>query len=155
MEIFDYDKEKIRVVDMKTSNDAGFSLIELMVVVAIVGILSAIAIPNYADYVVRSKVPDATSGLSVKRVRLEQFFQDNRTYIGAPDCTADAVTSRYFTFSCVADPTATAYQLQAVGRDSMNGFTYTVDQSNARTSTVPTGWTASTSCWVTRKSGQC
>jgi type IV pilus assembly protein PilE len=53
----------------------GFTLIEVMVVVAIIAILAAIAIPNYADYVTRSKVTDAVSGLSEMRVRMEQYFQ--------------------------------------------------------------------------------
>jgi type IV pilus assembly protein PilE len=139
----------------------GFSLIELLVVVAIVGILAAIAIPAYSDYVLRGKVPDATSALGSKRVKLEQFFQDNRTYVGAPDCAADTATSTNFDFSCSVGPTATAYTLQAVGKAGMSGFTYTIDQSGAKTTTIaapaPAGWTAASpnNCWVTRKGGSC
>src|SRR5258708_6947981 len=61
---------------------AGFTLIEVMIVVAIVGVLAAIALPNYSDYVKRSKIIEATSVLSDLRVRYEQFFLDNRTYTG-------------------------------------------------------------------------
>lgn len=133
----------------------GFTLVEVMIVVAIVGILAAIAIPNYSEYVIRSQIPDATSGLATKRVRMEQFFQDYRTYVAAPDCTADQTASKYFNFSCDGDPTATQYKLQAVGKGSMAGFTYTVNQDNAKTTTAPSGWTGSNSCWVTKKSGEC
>ncbi len=134
----------------------GFTLIELMVVVAIIGILSAVALPMYTDYVTRGRIPDATSNLATKRVQMEQFFQDNRTYVNATPCTADSTTSKYFDFSCSVAGTATTYTLQAVGKTSMAGFTYTVTESNAKsTSAVPTGWTSSTSCWVTRKDGAC
>jgi type IV pilus assembly protein PilE len=139
----------------------GFTLIELMVVVAIIGILAAVAVPAYSDYVVRSKIPDATSNLASTRVRLEQWFQDNRTYVGF-DCTAPSSgaspASKYFTFSCTAQ-TATAYTLQAQGHDWMAGFTFTVNESNAQqTTAAPTGWAAAampTSCWITKKGGQC
>lgn len=138
---------------MKTQN--GFTLIEIMIVVAIVSILAAVAFPAYTDYVVRGKVPDATSTLATKRVQMEQFFQDNRTYVAAPACTADTAASQYFDFSCAVQ-TATTYTLQAVGKGTMAGFTYTIDQDNAKaTSAVPTGWTTNTTCWVTKKGGAC
>jgi type IV pilus assembly protein PilE len=135
---------------------SGFTLIELMVTVAIAGILAAVAIPSYSDYVTRGRIPDATSNLAVKRVQMEQYFQDNKTYVNGPGCVSDSTSSRYFTFSCSAAATASAYTLQAVGAGSMTGFSYTVDQSNAKaTSAVPSGWTANAACWVTKKSGAC
>ena len=155
---------------MKTQN--GFTLIELMVVVAIIGILAAIAIPNYTDYVTRGKIPDATSGLAAKRVRMEQFFQDNRTYVAVAPATndcgpgtvllpyPDTTTSPYFDFSCVAaDATATTYTLQAAGKASMTGFTFTVKETGARTTTtdaalIAKGWTGA-NCWIRSKAGAC
>lgn len=134
----------------------GFTLIELMVTVVIVGILAAVAIPSYRDYVTRGKIPDATSNLAAKRVQMEQFFQDNRTYAGAPACNLDTATSRHFDFDCSAAPTATAFELRAVGKGTMAGFTYTVNQSNAKaTAAVPSGWTTNASCWATAKGGTC
>ena len=133
----------------------GFTLIELMIVVVIVAILGAVAMPAYNDYVVRGKIPDATSNLATKRVQMEQFFQDNRTYVGAPACTADSVASQHFDFSCAVQ-TASAYTLQAIGKGNMAGFTYTITEANVKaTPAVPTGWTANATCWVTKKGGSC
>jgi type IV pilus assembly protein PilE len=148
---------------MKTQQ--GFTLVELMIVVAIVGILSAVALPAYSNYVIRGKIPDATGGLSVKRVQMEQFFQDNRTYLAGTGCTADTTTSQYFNFSCaVADggvvATTTVYTIAAVGKGSMAGFTYTIDQANTKTSTIvapaDSSWIGNSgSCWITKQGGAC
>ena len=152
--------------------DFGFTLIEIMIVVVIIGILAAIAIPSYQDYVRRGQITEATNGLSDLRVRMEQFFQDNRTYPAAcvPPPVPPAVTAatdlvvpvgQYFTFTCpAASLTATTYIITATGivGSRLAGFTYNIDQANARGTTVTsaTGWTAGIyTCWVTSKSGSC
>ncbi len=141
---------------MPTGRTKGFTLIEVMIVVAIIGILAAIALPAYQDYVTKAKIQDATSALATKRVQMEQFFQDNRTYAGAPACNADSSTSQHFDFSCSVAGTATLFTLQALGKDTMTGFTYTIDQNNARaTPSVKTGWTSNANCWVVTKGGSC
>jgi type IV pilus assembly protein PilE len=137
---------------------SGFTLIEVMITVAIIGILAAIAMPAYTDYVMRGRIPEATSTLATRQVQMEQFFQDNRTYVGGPGCTADSTTSKYFDFSCSGAATATAFTLQAVGKGAMAGFTFTVDQANAKsTAAVPSGWAqpSPNTCWVTKKGGIC
>jgi type IV pilus assembly protein PilE len=141
----------------------GFTLIELMVTVAIVAILAAIAIPSYTDYVRQGKIPEATSALSARRVQAEQYFQDNRTYqnTGAfvnPACVVDT-SGKSFDFACTAQA-ATTYTVQATGKNAMAGFIYTIDQNNNRTSPfsgAPAGWTshAPDNCWVTKKGGVC
>ena len=53
----------------------GFTLIELMIVVAIIGILAAIAIPAYQDYTVRSKMTEAIAGMSAAKVAISEYYQ--------------------------------------------------------------------------------
>lgn len=139
----------------------GFTLIELMIVVAIIGILASIAYPNYMDYVTRGKLQEGASALSDQRIKMEQFYQDNRTYANGP-CTDNTLTpdTTNFTYDC-GTPTANAYTITATGLGSVNNFTYTINQANAkRTTSAKTGWgTASTgtpaTCWHVRKGGSC
>lgn len=135
----------------------GFSLIELMVAVAVVGILGAVALPAYRDYVKQGRIPDATSNLASVRVQMEQWYQDNRAYNGTGNPCTTLPTSSYFTFTC-STITASAYTVQAAGSGDMTGFTYQIDQSNAKsTVAVPTGWSlpSPNNCWVTKKGGTC
>ena len=55
-------------------NQKGFTLIELMIVVAIIGILAAIAIPAYQDYTVRSKVTEVVAGMSAAKTSISEFY---------------------------------------------------------------------------------
>jgi len=138
----------------------GFTLIELMIVVAIVAILAGLALPAYKDYVIRGRIPAATANLAAQRVKLEQYFLDNKTYVGA--CATNTVAplppADDFTYTCPT-LTATAFTVVATGGTKMNGFIYTIDQDNTRVTTgLPADgkWgTAPIQCWVTRKGGVC
>lgn len=141
--------EKIRLRLAPGPREAlGFTLIELMVAVAIVAILMSIAIPTYRDYVRRGAVEEATALLGGGSVALEQFFLDNRTYVGGP-CPGD---TKYFTTACTL--AATTYTITVTGSGNLSGFVYTIDQAGARTTQGP--WNSGTAtCWITRKGDTC
>ncbi|MEO8848031.1 MAG: type IV pilin protein [Casimicrobiaceae bacterium] len=140
-------------------NVRGFTLIEMLIVVVLVGVLAAIALPSYFQYVQRSKIIEATTGLSNMRAKFEQFFLDNRTYVGAcaqyqPNIQAQI---KAFVLACDAPAaTATTYTLTATG-DATNAmdpsFVYTVNEQDVKTSAGPYG--SSGTCWVTRHDGSC
>lgn len=131
----------------------GFTLIELLSVVAIIGLLASIAIPSYREYVQRSRATEATALLSDMRIRMERYFQDNRTYAGGP-CTPVG-GGEYFVYSCPVPPDATTYILQAVGKvePGLSGYVYTVNQNNDRTSSLPDGTAGN--CWLIKKHSTC
>lgn len=146
----------------RTSRRAtGFTLIEMMITVAIIGILAAVAIPAYSDYVTRGKIPEATGALASMRINLEQYYQDNRNY-GSDDenCGVANPVSDNFAYRCTwgGGGTSQFYTITATGKSDkgMDGFIYTIDQAGNRSSTVSTKWGGATSaCWVTKKGGGC
>jgi type IV pilus assembly protein PilE len=150
------------------SRTAGFTLIELMITVAIVAILAALALPAYSDYITRSKLTEATNGLADFRVKQEQYYQDNRAYgTAAAGCGANTTNFssafKYFDFSCAATTTTTPpfqdYTATMTGKSGtpVAGFTYTVNNANLQTTTaLPAKWgSVSGTCWVIRKGGGC
>lgn len=136
----------------------GFTLIEVMVTVAIVGILAAVAYPAYRDYILRGRLADATNALSAMQARLEQHYQDNRTYASvtaAASPCASSSTVKSFTVSCPV-LSATAYRITAVGSGVTEGFAYTLDQQDTKSSTVSAAWGGATrACWVLKRGEAC
>ncbi len=147
----------------RRNSEAGFTLIELMIAVAIIGILAAVAYPSYRDYVLRGQLVDATTGLSTMQADMERHFQDNRSYdtVGTfttPCAVAEAGrTFGSFVLSCSAKA-ATTFTLQAVGSGPTAGFTFTVNHQNVRATTaVPSdsGYVTCTSRWILKKGQSC
>jgi type IV pilus assembly protein PilE len=141
---------------MKRSNK-GFTLVEVMVTVAIIGIITAIALPQYRGYVMRARVTEAFSALGGLQPSLEQYWSNNRTYVDFDKAADKRMPASTVNFSyALTNPTTTSFTLTATGQGKMAGFVYTLNQTGDRaTTSVPTGWTLTATCWVDRSGGEC
>lgn len=145
----------------RRASAAGFTLIELMITVAILGILAAVGYPAYTDYVRRGQVPEAMAAMADYRVKMEQYFQDYRNYgttnggACANGTNAPAWTNfrpagaKHFTYSCVTS--IDGYVLTATGSaGQVVGHVYTVDENNAQRTTQFKGAAVTKNCWLVK-----
>ncbi len=139
------------------SFEAGFSLVELMVALAIAAIIAAFAVPAYRDHTLRSYLPEMSSSLQLSALRLEQYYQDHRSYRNGTECGVTLPRSERFSFSCTVPEDGQSFLLTATGRDAMVGFAYTIDQQGqTRTTSLPDAWgTAPLDCWVMKRGARC
>ena len=156
---------------------SGFTLIEVMITVVVIAVIAAIAIPNYTDYVTRSKFTEATGHLSDLRVKMEQHYQDNRRYstdaaggtCGIPGGNSPTVSvTQYFTYTCSSTARNAAgdqqFTLTATGRaeQGLSGIAFTINHSNTKATTVTAstpmadkGYASNAGSWIRKKPSQC
>jgi type IV pilus assembly protein PilE len=143
------------MMQAKKPGSRGFTLIELMIVVAVMGILAAVVYPSYTSYVRRGKIATALSEMTAVRVRLEQYYQDNRNY-GPPAGTTCGIANPSadgFTFTCVTSNTAQNFLMTATGSGGMTGHVYTMNDADLKRTVTFEGVDVDKSCWL-KKSGE-
>lgn len=119
---------------------SGFTLIELMIVVFVVAILMAIAIPSYSNFVERSKMRSAQADLIALTVNIENDYQRLLSYpvLAESDVLEDRYTgwnpaSQDFGYHAIS--TATTYTIVATGQGSFSGCSLSITNENVRTAT--------------------
>jgi type IV pilus assembly protein PilE len=138
----------------------GFTLIELLITVAVVALLATVALPSYTGYVARGKIVEGISALADYRVKMEQYFQDNRNYgTAGGSCPVAAPASSNFTFSCLvgaATPSAayaaTATSIAGALGGATGDYTYSISETNAKTTPRFKGAPVAKGCWLIRGS---
>jgi len=132
---------------MKANRQMGFTLIELMVVVAIVGILAAIAYPAYTQHVLKTHRRAAQACLLELAQWMERYYTNRMTYAGAtlPNTTCRNDLATRYTFSFRGTPDANSYTIQAVrvtpGPQASDACgTLTVNHTGARSPTTAGCW---------------
>lgn len=119
---------------MRNMRKNGFTLVELMIVVAIIGILAAVAYPAYTRHVVKSRRTDAQRMLQEQAAGIERYYTVNSTYMNGASCgNFTAASMAYYGFACVGS--ASSFTLTATpipGRSQASDGNLTLNNTGAK-----------------------
>ncbi|WP_298623636.1 type IV pilin protein [uncultured Legionella sp.] len=130
----------------------GFTLLELLVTLVIIGILVAIAYPSYLHYIQKSRRTDALAILTQDQIIMERCYSQNFSYVAACSAmpTFPQTTPEGFYSINISNQTATTYTLTATPQGNQANDTtcasMSINQANVKTATDATA-TAQTECW--------
>ena len=120
----------------------GFTLIELMIVVAIIGILAAIALPAYQDYVVRSKMSEAAAAIAACKTSVQEYASTRTSWPADVDDAGCSTTATQYVASMAVSGTGVI----TAGTTNTGAGNCNLVLTPAGTATAITGWSGSTTC---------
>lgn len=141
---------------MESKTSSGFTLIELMIAIVIIGVLAAIAVPTYQEYIKKSRRAEAAAVLTEAAQQLEVYYSQNGRYCDTSACaniapviqtTVPAGGTAYYNVGASAI-TATSYTLNATPVGGMAGDecgTFTITQTGQ--TSVSGGSLGAAACW--------
>lgn len=114
----------------------GFTLIEMLIVIAIIGVLASIAIPSYKNYMYTSRRAEGKTDLLKIQLGMEKWRANNNTYPSALSDAGFTDNSSYYNYA-ISGNTSSAYLLTATAQSSQTGdsgcTSLTLDQSGTKT----------------------
>jgi type IV pilus assembly protein PilE len=136
------------------SMQRGFTLIELMIVVTIIGLLAAVAIPGYAQYVRRAHRSEGMAALSALAAAQEKYYLSNNTYTSdiSDLKMSDTTEHGYYTLKITAADATAFTALAAPGSSSpqledTDCQVFTLNSAGSRTSTNASSGDSTADCW--------
>lgn len=139
---------------MTVHRSRGFTITELLIAMAVLAVVTAVAVPSYSSYVQRSRVPAGLDALSSFATRMEQLYQDTGSYSVADACGVSLPTAESFTVSCSLSNGGQGYTATATGSGRLSGYTYTINSVGVRATTAHPKGVPSGNCWSI-KGGTC
>ncbi|MDH5232269.1 MAG: prepilin-type N-terminal cleavage/methylation domain-containing protein [Gammaproteobacteria bacterium] len=135
----------------------GFTIVELVIAVAVVAIIAAMAVGQYSDYAKRTKLTEVNAQLGTIALKLEQYYLESHSYAqsdgscGVPMPTAEQVD--YFLFSCEITDNGTTYTLTAsnlasAGLGKPNDYQYGFDSNGRKYTSRFAAVAVDKNCWL-------